>query len=516
VRQRWVVGIAMIASLATIPVTGAAVPKSFLPVNDEAEFEVNVRAPEGTSLAATEVVVERIARQVRAVRGVGYTLVTIGNNDQGTPNLGNIYVRLVDPEERPVSQQQIMDRVRREVVAKQDPALRINVVEVARFSGTGQSSQGIQYTVSGPDLDQLGVYAATLEDVLRKHPAATDVDSSLILGKPELVARVDRGRAGELGVTVADVATSLRLLVGGQKVSSFEDGGEQYEVRLRAAPEFRADAEGLALLSVGTPSGPVPLSDVVTLTPDTGPSSISRLNRQRQVTLAASPRPGFGESEVLDSLEAAAAKLDMPGSYKAGPAGRSKELARTAAGFAFALGLSFVFMYLVLAAQFESWLHPVTILASLPLTLPFALISLLLFGQTLNLYAALGILVLFGVVKKNAILQVDHANQLRAEGMERLDAILQSNKDRLRPILMTTVAFVVGMLPLLVSEGIGSGFSKATAGLVIGGQTLSLVLTLLATPVLYSFFDDIQNWLGRLFRRGAPAPAVVHAHPEEA
>ena len=507
-RQRWIVAIAMVASLATIPFLGAAVPKSFLPVNDEAEFEVNVRAPEGTSLAATQIIAERLAREVRTVNGVDYTLVTIGNNDQGTPNVGNIYVRLVDPEDREASQGDLMERVREDVIAHQDKALRLNVVEVARFSGTGQSSQGIQYTLAGPDLDQLAKYAQVVETALRAHPGATDVDSSLVLGKPELVARVDRGRAAELGLTVADVATSLRLLVGGQKVSNYEEGGEQYDVRLRASPEYRADAEGLALLSIGTASGPVPLSDVVTLTPDTGPSSISRLNRQRQVTLAASARPGFGESDVLTGIEASVATLDLPSTYKAGPAGRSKELARTAKGFLFALGLSFVFMYLVLAAQFESWLHPVTILASLPLTLPFALVSLLIFDQTLNLYSALGILVLFGVVNKNAILQVDHANQLREEGLPRMQAILQSNKDRLRPILMTTVAFVVGMLPLLFSKGIGSGFSRATASLVIGGQTLSLVLTLLATPVLYSFFDDIQNFIGRLFGGGKKKPAA--------
>ena len=504
----------MVAALATIPLFGTMVPKSFLPINDEAKFEVNVRAPEGTSLASTQIIVERIAREVRTVAGVDFTLVTIGNNDQGTPNVGSIFVRLVDPELREASQQDLMEKVRDDVIAHQDPSLRMSVVEVARFSGTGQSSQGIQYTLSGPDLDQLSVYAAKLEAALRAHPGATDVDSSLVLGKPELVARVDRGRAAELGLTVADVATSLRLLVGGQKVSSYEEGGEQYEVRLRAAPAYRADAEGLALLSVGTPSGPVPLSDVVTLTPDTGPSAISRLNRQRQVTLAASARTGFGESEVMEGIEAAVAALDLPSTYKAAPAGRSKELGRTAAGFLFALGLSFVFMYLVLAAQFESWLHPVTILASLPLTLPFALVSLLIFDQTLNLYSALGILVLFGVVKKNAILQVDHANQLRAEGLPRLEAILQSNKDRLRPILMTTVAFVAGMLPLLTSEGIGSGFSRATAGLVIGGQTLSLALTLLATPVLYSFFDDIQAFVGRLFagrKKAAPVPVPVAA-----
>ena len=514
--HRWVVGVAMVISLAGIPVFGSMVPKSFLPINDEAEFELSMRAPEGTSLAATEVIASRVARQVKALPGVAYTLTTVGGNDQGQTNVAGIYVRLSDPEDRALSQQDVMEEVRAQVFPTLPKELRVNVGEVPRFSGTGQGTQGVQYTVAGPDLDQLSVYAAQLEKVLRALPAATDVDSSLVLGKPEVVADVDRARAAEFGLSVADIATSLRILVGGQKVSTFEDNGEQYDVRLRARKDWRADPETLALLTVGSQTGQqIPVSDVVVMREDTGPASISRLNRQRQVTLAANAKSGFGESDVLDALEAEIKKLGLPKTYSAAPAGRSKELARTAQGFLFAIGLSFVFMYLVLAAQFESWLHPVTILASLPLTLPFALFSLLVFGETLNLYSALGILVLFGVVKKNSILQVDHANHLRAEGMPRLDAILQSNKDRLRPILMTTVAFVVGMLPLLLSDGIGSGFSKATAGLVIGGQTLSLLLTLLATPVLYSFFDDIQNFVGRLFRR-RPAVGIVAVPVPEA
>jgi multidrug efflux pump subunit AcrB len=263
--------------------------------------------------------------------------------------------------------------------------------------------------------------------------------------------------------------------------------------------------------------GYVPLAEVVQLHRATGPSRIDRLNRERQVTLFANAAPGFGDAAIATALKKILDEEHLPASYQAAPTGQTREMGRVFTAFVAALILSFIFMYLVLAAQFESWLHPLTILLSLPLTLPFAFLSVILFRQAIDIYSVLGILVLFGVVKKNAILQIDHTNQLRARGMPRLDAILQANRDRLRPILMTTAAFVAGMIPLVLSRGIGAGYNRATAGVVVGGQLLSLSLTLLATPVAYSLFDDALQGLRRLFtkRKVVAAPTPVRSEAME-
>ena len=514
-RHRWVVVVACVMALVMIPVLGKRANANFLPDEDESQFEISLRAPEGTSLDEMRIVTTRVANETQKIKGVRYAVSTIGADPQHTPNLATIYVKLVPTDQRERTQMELIEIARTQVVPKYAKGLRANVSLVPPFSGGGANFP-VMFQIAGPDMAKIAEYADKLLAKMKKMPGVVDPDTSLIVGKPELRAHIDRAKAAELGVNVGDVSAALRLLVGGYEVTNYNEHAEQYEVHARAEPGNRADEQGLRRLSVPSAKlGSVTLDNIVTFTEGTGPSKIDRYNRRRQAMVMCNMQKGFSERAVIQALDTAVKELHMEPAYTAGATGRSRELGRAANNFMLAFAMSFIFMYLVLAAQFESWLHPITILLSLPLTVPFAILSVILFDQSLNIFSMLGILVLFGVVKKNAILQIDHTIKLRASGLSRYDAMMQSNRDRLRPILMTTAAFVAGMIPLVVSSGAGAGTNRATGFVIIGGQTFSLLLTLVATPVAYSLFDDLSVRIDRLVAwlkprlGGAKAPVIA-------
>jgi hydrophobic/amphiphilic exporter-1 (mainly G- bacteria), HAE1 family len=516
--------------LASIPIF-KLVKVEYIPSDvDESEFEINVNAPEGTSLAGVDEAMRAVEAEVRSTPGVRTVLVNAGGGFLGGVNQGRVFVRIAPHEERKLSvsrflkslvrldpaaafrgnysQRDVMTEVRKRLSKFKD--LRPAVRNITSFN-IGGGNWDIDFSLRGPDLQALSNYANQLRDKSAELGGIVDADTTLRLDKPELRVIVDRARAADLGVSMNDIATALRLMVGGdEEVSRFRDvaANDDYDVELRLAQGARNDPASILRLYVPATGGRlVRLDNLVTLTEETTASRVDRLDRQRQVSLRAGVAPGYALADRLEALEQAVDEMNLPPAYSTAVSGRGRELERTYREFVWALVLSIVFMYMILASQFESLVHPLTILLSLPLAVPFALLSLWATGNTLNLYSALGILVLFGVVKKNAILQIDHMNNLREHyGMDRMSAIMQGNRDRLRPILMTTLALVAGMLPLALGTGPGAEERRAIAVVVIGGQTLSLLLTLLATPVFYSIFDDLRGSerVGAIVRRLMP------------
>jgi HAE1 family hydrophobic/amphiphilic exporter-1 len=509
--------VALIVIFSSVPLY-RAVKQEFIPTNvDEAEFEVSINGPEGTNLAVMNQAMQEMEKQIMSTPGVRLVLSNAGGSFLGGLNQGGAYVRIAPHEERTLSfgrlwtetlkgnpfkafrgnytQQDVMSEVRRRL--QKFAPMRAGVRNAQSFNFGAGGRTDIDFVLRGPEIEKLSEYTEELGQRAAKLGGIVDIDTTLKLNKPELRVKIDRDRAADLGVDTSDISTNLRLMVGGEEETSrYRDEriNEDYDVQLRLSERDRGDEGTIARLYVpSSRGGLVRLDNLVKISRETSPSRIDHLDRQRQVSLRATVAPGFALADRIEALRRSFAQMNLPAAYTHTVAGRARELERTFTEFVWAFILSIIFMYMILASQFESTVHPVTILLSLPLSMPFGLLSLWLTGDTLNLYSALGLLVLFGVVKKNSILQIDHMNNLRAMGMDRSDAIMQGNRDRLRPILMTTLALVAGMLPLALGTGPGAEERRSIAVVVIGGQTLSLLLTLIATPVAYSLLDDLRS-----------------------
>jgi hydrophobic/amphiphilic exporter-1 (mainly G- bacteria), HAE1 family len=484
--------VCLLVLLSTVPIV-KKLGKDFMPVDDRSEFQVTLTAPAGSSLEAVDRLFQGVSKELHGLAGVEMTLTQIGSA-LGSEDVtqGSVYVRLVDMEKRGYSQNDVMRKAR--AVLARYPEIRSSVNAPGFIAGARQVQ--LTYYLNGPDLDALRRHADSLVSGLRKTPGFVDLDTSLAARQPEVRVRIDRAKAADLGVSAADVASSLRTMVGGEIATKFREGDEQYDVWLRLDRKDRGDAELVEQLPLLAPGvGLVPLSQVARMEPGKGPTEIDRYNRQRLVMI-------FGNLDGIDlgtantRIDGLVASMKLPPGYKGTPMGQAKAMGEAMQNFAIAFGLAFIFMYIVLAAQFESFLHPVTILLSLPLTLPFAFVSLLLLHETLNLYSILGVFMLFGIVKKNGILQIDYTNTLRKRGMALREAILEANRARLRPILMTTFTLVFCMIPIALGTGPGAASRASLAKVIIGGQALSLFITLIIVPVAYSLFEGMKKRLG--------------------
>lgn len=514
-RQRWAIVLLSIATLFSTPVVFGWLGKEFVPKDDQSEFEVVMTLPEGYTLDRGNKLLIEIEDRLKHLRGVTHIFTIIGDTTgrvakgQGDVTQAQIYCRLVDLSQRDYTQFDVMADARQLMSEYVD--LRVAVQEAAAFQATGFRQVDVDLNLVGPDLNELQKYADKIADWMVKQGRYVDVDTSLSLSKPELRVRIDRERASDLGVSVQTIASTLGILVGGEPVSKYKEGGEQYDVWLRAERSFRDNPNAVDTMSVPNSSGGlVRLSNVAALEPALGPTAIDRYGRQRQIVVLANLK-GIALGEAIQEVGQYVDSLQLPPGYHYEFIGRAKLLSESNSNFLIAFFLSFLFMYMVLAAQFESLVHPVTILLALPLTLPFAFLSLFLLRTDFDIYAVFGLFMLFGIVKKNGILQIDYTNVLRERGMPLNEAILEANKTRLRPILMTTLMLIAAMIPIALGQGPGAGARASMAKVIIGGQGLSLLLTLLVTPVAYSLWDDFTRISSRVWSwlTGAKTPAIA-------
>lgn len=496
-RHRWIVMLLAIGLLLATPWIARHVRSSLISGDDTGEFEVNIKTPPGYSLAQTDAAVRQIEEEIWQLPGVANQLSLIGDTVGETVTRAKLVIKLAAYDEREMTQQQIMALARERTTTF--PNLRVSVDRILPVSGGGVQSVDIAYNLRGPDLFTLQDYADQVKARMKEIPGIVDVDSTYEGGNPEFQVHIDRQKASDLGVKVAHIAATLRIMVAGEEITTYREGEELYDVRLRLVPEARNRLEVLRQVTVPSAVvGQVRLDNVVNVIPGTGPVQIDRQARQRQITLTGNLAKGKAMGDALAEIDAVVEEIGLPPGYSTGVSGMGKFFKEMTASFQLALFLSIIGMYMVLAAQFESFLHPITIMLSLPLSVPFALLSLWAVDQHLAVFTVLGVLLLFGIVKKNSILQIDHTINLRAQGMARNEAIMQANRERLRPILMTTLALVGGMLPVAFGQGPAAETHRGIAVVIIGGQTLSLLITLLVTPVAYSLFDDLETRTGQL------------------
>lgn len=508
--RKIMVSLACLCLVLLVPML-ARVGGEFMPTDDSGKVQVSIEAPVGTSYTDTQDILKQIEKDIRRLPHVKDTLVAAGVSSSSfvssnPSNKGYVRVEFESRDKRDgVTTKEYLDAIRE--MMKKYKGLKSNSYVVSETPSSG--SYELEFVISGPDINKLSEYSQAMVQQLSKDPRFIDVDTSLDLSKPEYRVVINREKAQNLGVKITSIASALRTMVGGEDdITKYKEGDDLYDVRVRVGEEYRDTKEAISALMVpGKLNGKDTiqrLDSVAYIEEGTGPSQIDRHNRQRQVTVQANLN-GIDTRSALAIMNDIFHRLNAGAEYSGGVTGMSEEMTKMFSSFLLAFVLAFFFKYMILAAQFESYTHPVAIIVSLPLTLPFAVLSLFLTGQSLNLYSLLGIFMLIGVVSKNAILQTDYTNQLRARGYGRTDAILQANRVRLRPILMTTLTLIMGVAPMIFSNGEGADQRRSLAIVIVGGQALSLLVTLLMTPVTYILMDELGDWFNYTFK-GIPYP----------
>jgi HAE1 family hydrophobic/amphiphilic exporter-1 len=501
--HRWAVVLLGGAAVASSFLIFGKLGSAFMPAADPGEFRVNYKASPGISLARGEEIARALITEVRSEKGIAYTYTTIGGTGGRPINEGSIYVRLTPRKEREHFLP-IMAKLRERF--KRFPSLRISVSNAEEFAG---ESKPIQMSVRGDDLRRLGAYSAQLLQAVREIPGVADPDTSEEEQRPEVRVHVNRRAAADLGLDLGAIGATVRGLVAGEVVSQYEDpDGDSFDVRLRLDPAQRQTGADLLQLDLPARSGLAltPLSQVASFDSGGAPSNIRRLDLMREIRINANTQDR-SLGEVVNDIKARVAALNLPAGYSITFSGEAEDMVESFVYALEALVLAVILIYAILASQFRSFLQPFALMLSLPLSLIGVAGMLYLVGDTLNMMSMIGLILLMGLVTKNAILVVDFANVQRRAGMPRRDAVVEAACVRLRPILMTTLAMIFGMLPLAFEIGAGAEFRAPMARAVVGGLITSTLLTLIVVPVVYTYLDDLGERFSRWFTHKRPAHA---------
>ncbi len=493
----------MVATALGAVVTFGSLKREFVPPEDRGFFFTVVIAPEGSTLNYTDGYLRQIEKFFAAVPEVEHYF-SIAGAFFGSPSRGGVFARMTDWSDRERTVQEIIGEVQPRLFGV--PGIMAFAINPPAFGGFGNP---VQFVVQHSDFQQLQLAVDTLMKRIQQVPGLVNVDSDLRVNKPELTVSFDRDRAEDLGVPVRDVASALQTLLGGREVSTFTRNNRLYDVIVQLAPAARAtpsDMSGIYLR--GRDGGLVQLDALASVQEGVGPRQLAHFNRIRSATITAGLAPGFTLGEALDSMHAIAGEVLPRGSTTA-LAGESRELDESGSALYFAFALALVVVFMVLASQFESLVHPFTVLLAVPLAVTGALVTLKLTGSTINLYSQIGMILLIGLVTKNSILLVEYTNQLKERGMETLEAALEAGRIRLRPILMTSVATIMGALPIALGLGAGSLSRRPLGYAIVGGLLFSTILTLYVVPVVYVIFDRLLARTRRKapVHRGSLAPA---------
>ncbi|MDP2996935.1 MAG: efflux RND transporter permease subunit [Bryobacterales bacterium] len=504
--HRWVIVGVYVVTFGSTFVIYQGIGRDWMPQEDQNELSISMELPEGSSLDRTEGVVMAAARKLESVPGVT-TIVPQSSTHMDRVTQGQITV-LLKPEDQREDLTTIGQNVRGILREYAESRPRVTFPNVL---GGRDTFAPIRAMLLGPDMGKLVGIAREVNRELLTGQSITDIRVNISLNNPELQVVIDRALASDLGVRVSDISGAVRLLMSGEdEISTFKEGSEQYPVTMRLASAQRDDPLVLSRLLVPSSRlGLIRLDSIARLERGLGPSRIDRYNRQFSIGIYGNVAPGHSLGEAATETQQIIDRVGLPSGYQMKFSGQVKILEETTANMLLAFGLASIFIYMVLAAQFESLVHPFIILLTLPLSIPFAMLALIGTGRSLNLFSALGVLLLLGIVQKNGILQIDYMNRLCHQGMPMRQAILEANRVRLRPILMTTFAIVAGLIPTAVGIGAGASQRSAIAVTIIGGQTLCLMLTLLVVPVGYAYVEDVKAWLAR--RRTSPVEAPAPA-----